>query len=247
MSTVDEDSPPRSGPFPLAERALDALGDACQIPPELEEHILAGVLAADPPSLEADEPPTIEPDELPLPGTRVEYEPAAPLANVIALGRRDKARWRWAGPLLAAAAVLVMVSATLLARPGPFRSVTAGPTAVRLSEPPPAGIHGRRVPDESPRFVEARRTLFLVAQRVEKVCQAGAFSATVLFEHSGEATVIDLSVRQGTELQCVRDELGGARVSPSAEERLIVLYEHRRGTSDDGTGMRARAWLVEDS
>lgn len=224
MSSVDEDSPPRSGTGPLAKQALDALGDHCRIPADLEEKILSRVLDAAPPVV------------------RVEEPRPAPFGNVIRLGRAEERRFRWAGPAAAFAALAVAATVVLSSRPAPHRGVAARPSAVQMRGVAPGGFRGYAVPDEHPRLVEARHVLFVVARKVDGACRAGAWSAVVLFEHSGDANVLDVTCRDAEETACVGDALAGARIRPTADRRLVVLLQHEAGAD-----LRARGWLVDET
>jgi hypothetical protein len=239
MCNVDEDSPPHSGPDLLAKRALDALGAECQIPPDLEEAILARVLDG-PPAVAGVESPEAPPvAEAPV--VKVGESRPAPLSNVIRLGREDERRWKWLGPGAAVAAFALAASITLLARPAPHRGVAPRPSAVQMRGSVPGGFHGRAVPDDHRRLAEARLVLYVGAQRAENACRAGTWSAVVLFEHSGETRVLEVAGGAAKETACLREALVLARVSPSTGGRLVVQLDQRGGAR------AARGWLVDET
>lgn len=228
-----EDHPPRSGNDHLTERALDELGDRCEIPAELEEQILARVLGGEAPVVKI---PEAEPGP-------------EPLRNLIRLGREEDRRWVRIGWAMAAAAVLLLSVVALAPRGAPSRSASVQPTSLYMRSAPPAGMHGTEVADSHPRLVEAREVMFVVAENVSRQCPVASWSTVVRFEHTGQATVLDVSSSEAAAKPCVEQAVAGARIRPSSGPRLAVRFEQGEGAlrGEGAAPARVTGWLVDET
>jgi hypothetical protein len=213
---------------PLASRALSALADQCEIPADLEDRILSAVL-------ECAAPPA---PVVPLPRA----EPP-PFQEVIRLSRRDQRFWRWTGRA-AVAATLALLALVVAYRPtaphrGPAPPLALSPAFAR----PPAGLRGERAPDGHPRLEEARVVMFRLAGRVAAECHVAWWSADVLYEKTGRATVLGVSSSGADDRACVGKVVATARVQPANGARLAVHIE----SSAAGGGPRIVGWVVDES
>lgn len=226
-----EDHPPRSGNDRLTERALGELGDRCEIPADLEQQILARVLDGEAPVVKV---PEAGPE---------------PLRNIIRLGREEDRRWVRIGWAMAAAAVLLLSVVALAPRGAPSRSASVQPTSLYMRSAPPAGMHGTEVADSHPRLVEAREVMFVVAENISRQCHVASWSTIVRFEHTGQATVLDVSSGEASATPCVEQAVAGARIRPSSGPRLAVRFEHGQSATsgEGGAPARVTGWLVDET
>lgn len=205
---------------PLVSQALDALAEQCEIPPDLEERILAGVAAAAPPPVAA----------LPVVNEQ-------PFRNVIRITREDDRRLQraqWGGAALAALLVAFIALGRSSAPARHAASIDVIPSAS-------AGLPGRRLPDDHPRLGEARAVLFIVAEQATKACKAGRWSAVVRFERTGRASVLEVTSSVPEEKGCLEGALALAQLSPRPGPRLSVRLEQGVGAAP-----RLYGWLTDE-
>lgn len=215
----------------LASRALSALADQCEIPAEVEERILSAVLD--------DAPPPV------VPSPRAE---PAPFENVVRLSRQEQRFWRRIGWTAAAAAVALFALIVVHRLSG---SSHVAPTAFSRSPgyaPPAAAMSGRRAPEGHPRLEEARTVMFRVMDTVTAECNVAWWSADVLFEKTGHATVLGVSSSGAAERACVGRAVSGARARLRPGPRLAIRYEvDARGAGGRADVRRISGWIVDES
>jgi len=251
---------PSSGVFAArgdraAKRALAALGEQCEIPPELSDRLLDSLLAPPGPVVartpSTDAPVVSRTPSSDAPVVRLAHSELGPLLGFVQRERQDRLRNKRIGVLASLGAALL--TALVLALGGPSQTPSFD---ARL----PVDVRATPVSPEDPIVDEVRGAVIGMLQEIARDCHLDLSSGVVWVEKTGDVSVLDFSGKRACEPGCVERVAARFRLAPhdrSILVRLSVSDVARSGSPgrDDGArasglttmAVRLTTWWVDES
>lgn len=251
---------PSSGVFAArgdraAKRALAALGEQCEIPPELSDRLLDSLLA--PPGPVVARPPSTD-DRVfsrtpssDAPVVRLAPSEHGPLLGFVRRERKDRLRNKRIGVIASLGAALL--TALVLALGGPRQTPPLDARA-------PVDVRATPVSPEDPIVDEVRWVVIGMLREVARDCHLDVSSGVVWFEKTGYVSVLDFSGKRACEPGCVDRVAARFRLAPHDKSilvRLSVSDVAKEGSPgrDDGSrapgvssmAVRLTTWWVDES